>query len=201
MDSEFDDVNVYLHYTYHPRGDATNYYSKSSVTFPYEISRGGSGENQTAQIFLQSPSSFDIKSTRGQLNVSDVKPFDTKQALLADATNIFQSFAQTALKRRIDGDGIQKYLPLSPDFVSFELYVSTGCQVQVDQSAPAVCAYDDVFVEAWVSSKGSGAELVLDFYREYITQGADMLAMDAALESLEKAQEKMLQTLDLPLTE
>ncbi len=197
VDASFDSVSVYLHYTYHPRGDDTSYYSKSTVSLPYEIARSA----DSAQIFIQSPSSFNVKNTRSQLAVTDVKPFDTKEALLNDASQVFQSLAQTALKRRVDGDGIQKYLPLSPDFVAFELYVTTGCQVQVDQSEPSVCPYDEVLVEAWVSSKGTGAELILDFYQEYIVQGTDMSALDGAVLKLENAQEKMLQTLDLPLTE
>ena len=197
VDATHDDVSVYLHYTYHPRGDNTAYFAKSSVAFPYELVRS----NDSAKVFIQSPSTFHEETTRGQLAVTEVKPFDTKTALLQDASDIFQSIAQTALKRRVDGDGIQKYMALSPDFVAFELYVTTGCQVVVNQTEPSICPYEGVLVEAWVSTKGLGSELIIDFYQEYIVQGADMLALDAALSELDNAQEIMLQTLDLPLTD
>jgi len=198
IDSRVLGDSIRLDYKHHPRGDAPeSIYAISSVEFPIEVVR----EQDQAFIYVHSPTSFSAKQTSNTFGLGDVSYFADKPEIIADAQKVFRSLAVTALKRRIDGDGVQKYVPMSAGVVAMELYVSTGCQVDVGQQTPAVCEFDDVFVEAWVSEQGKGALLVIDFFQEYIVRGADALALDRALTQLEDAQSAMLATLDLPLTE
>ncbi|MCK5880472.1 MAG: hypothetical protein KAG18_01280 [Sinobacterium sp.] len=190
--------SIVLNYSYHPRGDAARkYYSKSTVRYPVQIVRN-SGESF---IYIHSPSEFSQEATSGELAFTSVAAFAEKDVILKDAQNIFRSLAVTALQRRVDGEGIQKYLPIEPGLVVLELYVTTGCEVQVDNTEAAVCEFNGVSYEAWVSSQGEGAILAIDFFQEYIVRGVDASALDRVLDNLEQAQESMLNTLDLPLTE
>ena len=198
LDADVSGSQVSIIYSYHPRGDAANeYYSKSAVVFPIDIVR----ENNEAYIFLHSPSEFNQENTQGELIVTETDVFAPKVEILSDARHIFQSFAVTALERRLDGEGIQKYVDMSPGLVALELYVSTGCEVVVESVTANICEFEQVFFEAWVSTQGEGSILAIDFFQDYVVRGADALALDKALEQLEQAQKSMLNTLNLSLTE
>ncbi len=198
IDAQVSPESIVLVYAYHPRGDAAaSYYSKSSVTYPVQVVR----EPDESFIYLQSPSEFSQVATQGELIVTETDAFANKSIILNDAQKIFQSLSITALQRRIDGEGIQKFLQLDPAVVALEVYVSTGCEVEVNSAKAAVCEFENVFYEAWISSQGEGAILAIDFYQDYVVRGADALALDRALLQLEQAQENMLNTLNLPLAE